>query len=157
MTSLGLLHALPMVLDAADMAGLATGKKLYLVPRLGRTRDQRTRDHSTVALERENTVHRKAEKVGTAAGLAAALFGDGYAKVIHPLPRHGRNREDRRTFKECPLQEVGHVLPGELQHLLIHHIDFSEGHKAMLHTKKRTYFKVFTSLRHNAFISRDDK
>ena len=89
--------------------------------------------------------------------LAAALFGNGHAQGIHTLPRHGRHREDGRTFKERPLQEIGHVLTGELQHLLIHHIDFGEGHEAVLHTKKGTYFKVLTGLRHDAFIRSDDE
>ena len=157
MPGLGLLHALPVVLDTADMAGLAAGQKLHFVPGPGRAGNQRTGDDSAMPFEGEHAVHRQAEEVGTAARLAAALLHDGGAQFFQPLPRHGRDREDGRVFEERPFQEVGHVLAGQLQHLFIHHIHLGERHKAVLHAEQGAYLKVFAGLRHDALVRRDDQ
>ena len=83
--------------------------------------------------------------------------GGSGTERIQPFARYGRHGEYGRIFKEGAGQEVGHVFTGQLQHLSIHHVHLGERHKAMTHAKKRTYFKVFPSLRHHAFVGRDDE
>ncbi len=72
-----------------------------------------------------------------------------------PVPRQGRDRNDRRLLQKSPLEKLTDILPDERQPLLVHHVDLGEGNKPFLYPEEGADLEVLPRLRHHPFVGRD--
>lgn len=156
-SGLGDFLSLTVTLNAADMGKPAAGQKFHFIAAFRVSGNKRAGHYGTVPLEREHTVHGQSEKIGTAAGLTAALLHNGGPQCVEPFSRDRRYGKNGSLLQERSLQKVPHVLLGQLQHVGVHHVDLGQRHNAVTHAEQRADFQMFAGLRHDSLVGGNDQ
>ena len=77
--------------------------------------------------------------------------------MVNPLPGSRRNTYHRSIFKKCPFQFTFDVILYQLQPFFIHKVALIQNNNALFYSQDPQDVHMFSRLRHNSLICRDDK
>ncbi len=119
---------------------------------------QRARDDRADPLQREDTVHREADRAGTTVRLGAA----GHAvergqQLVEAAPVPGADHDHIAASVRRAVEELAHVALRQLEELLIHRVRLRERDHAVTYSEQLEDREVFDRLRHHPVVRRHDE
>ncbi len=154
---LGRADALVVDLDAAHLGGDAGGVDHDGFAHLDPARNEGAGDDRAETLHAEHPVHRQAEQIrGRSLRDLGAQGVQGLDEFRDPLAGDRRDRNDGRFVEKGSPDEILDVLGGELEHLLVHHVDLGQHHQTVAHPEQGADLHVLAGLGHDPLVGRDD-
>ena len=75
----------------------------------------------------------------------------------HTAPGLSGDRDNRDTREHGGCEELADLFGDELDHLVVHEVDFGQRHRSPGHAHQADHIEVFAGLRHDTLVGSDDQ